>query len=174
MKNTLGTMVLSLALSVGTAHADRDGLFYGVSIADADVEVNEAISGAQLQLGYQLNKFVGVEGRVGVFSNEATSVIRDPLFRQFSLNGRFGYQWEEASVYVLLGYASTASSFDETEGGFAKGLEINLFGSPSTAVSLGYLSHEDALDAVSIGFVHYLGIKSDALSLRNPSKDKNK
>lgn len=174
MKNTLRTMVLSLALSVGTAYADRDGLFYGVNVADADVEIDKSISGVQLHLGYQFNKYLGAEGRVGVFSNEAASVIRDPLYRQFSLHGRIGYQWEEVSVHALLGFASTSSSFDDTEAGFSKGVEINLFGSPSTAVSLGYLSHDDALNVVSIGFVHYLGIKSDALSLRNPSKDKNK
>ncbi|MCB1756840.1 MAG: hypothetical protein KDJ38_15050, partial [Gammaproteobacteria bacterium] len=79
MNKTLRTVALSLALSVGSAYAGNDGLFYGLNISDADVELNEAISGVSLQLGYQYNDYLGLEGRVGLFSNEASSIIRDPL-----------------------------------------------------------------------------------------------
>jgi len=175
MKKTLRTVALGLALSIGTAHAEHEGLFWGANVSDADVDVDESISGASLQIGYQLNKFVGADARVGVFSNEASSIIRDPLFKQYAILGRFGYEWQQISVYGLAGYANLLNSLADNEDGFIKGVEVNLFGSPSTALSIGYLSQtldSDDFNVVSLGFVHYLGIKSDHLSLRHPSKDK--
>ena len=141
MKKTLRTMAVCLALSVvGNAHAEKEGLFWGVNVSDVDVDIDESVSGASLQLGYQFNKYFGVDGRVGVASNEVDSIVRDPLFKQYALLGRFGYEWEQASVYALAGYANLLSSFDNDGDGFTGGIEINLFGTPSTALSLGYLS----------------------------------
>lgn len=174
MNKTLRTVALGLALSVSTAYAENDGLYYGVNISDADVDIDEAVSGLSLQLGYQYNSYFGFEGRVGVFSNEASSIIRDPLFKQYSLLGRVGYQWEQTSVYGLIGYSNTLAAIGDNESGLTKGLEINLFGSPSTALSLGYLSQTmDGPDfnTISIGFIHYLGVTSDSFSLRHPSQD---
>ncbi len=175
MKKTLRTMALCLALSVGTAFAENDGLFYGVNISDTESNIDDSVSGLSLQLGYHFNGYLGVEGRVGVFSNEASSIVRDPLFKQYAVNGRLGYEWEQVSIYGLLGYASTSSSLDDSESGLTTGVEINLFGSPATAISLGYLRQEmddDDFSNVSIGFIHFLGIRSDRFSLRHPSKDK--
>ncbi len=174
MKKTLRTMAICLALSVSTAHAEKEGLFYGANVSDADVDIDQSISGVSLQLGYQFNSYFGVDGRIGVFSNEASSIIRDPLLKQYALLGRAGYEWEQASVYGLLGYGNTLNSVADNEDGLMKGVEINLFGSPATALSLGYLSQTmdgDDFNTVSIGFVHFLGITSDQFSLRHPSKD---
>jgi hypothetical protein len=176
MKKTLRRVALglSLALSVGTASAEKEGLFYGAHVADADVAINKAITGAYFQLGYQYNEYVGAEARVGIFSNEASSLLRDPLYKQYALLGRVGYAWEQISAYALLGYANTLSSFENSEDGFSKGVEINLFGSPSTAVSIGYLSQTmkgDDFNTVSIGFVHFLGLKNESFLFRHPSKD---
>ncbi len=179
MIKVLRTVALGLALSLGTATAETGGLFVGANVVDTDEDDlgGVTVSGLSFQLGYQHNPYVGVDGRVSVFSNESDSIFRNPLIKQYSLLGRFGYAWEQISVYALLGYSNMLMA-SHSEDGFSRGLEINLFGSPNTAISIGYLSQavngdsgDFNFDAVSIGFIHLLNVKASSFKLRHPSKD---
>ncbi len=173
MIRSVKVLLISLTIFCGNAQAEKRGLFLGANVSDVDTQLEESVSGLSLQLGYQYNGYVGVDARIGVFSNEARSMVRDPLYKQYALLGRVGYEWEQASVYLLLGYANTLSAVEDSDGGFAKGLEINLFGSPATAISLGYLSQDmngENLGVISIGFVSFLDVHADSFKLRNPTR----
>lgn len=180
MKINLKAVVASLALAAGTAHAENEGLFWGINIGEADVvedslNVDTSVSGFAVQVGHQYSKWLGVEGRVGVYSDEVDSLVGDPLVKQYGLLGRIGWAWEQVSVYGLLGYSNTLHAVEENAAGLATGIELNLFGTPSTALSISFLSQarddDDDYATTNIGFIHFIGGKNDSFQFRNPTKD---
>ncbi|MDO6460434.1 hypothetical protein Q4485_06990 [Granulosicoccaceae sp. 1_MG-2023] len=176
MKINLKAVVAGLALAAGTAHAGNEGLFWGINIGEADVTseklgVDTTASGFALQVGHQYNKWLGVEGWLGVYSDEFDSLVRDPLVKQYGLLGRLGWAWEQVSLYGLIGYTNTLHAIENVEDnqdGLATGLELNLFGTPSTALSFSILNQDRDKDfkTINLGIIHYFGGQNDGYQYR--------
>jgi len=164
MRRLLSGLVLSLGLLAGAAHADAAKLYFGAGFADGSVDVTDgthkSLGTLSATVGVQLLDFIGVELEVGAASDQAGSILSDTLVGFQSAMLRLGYRWNRVGVYALGGYArlDVDQDFNDSDGGTALGLGINLFGNETTALNLHVLDFDDgAFTTTTIGFQHYFG-----------------
>ncbi|MEE9335057.1 MAG: outer membrane beta-barrel protein [Granulosicoccaceae bacterium] len=167
MKKLLGGLVLSLGMMAGSAQAAAPAkMYYGFSVADSTVEgaaavdADESMGTISGTLGFQLLDFIGIELEVGSSSDQASSVISDPVFTYQAGMIRLGYRWDRAGVYMLGGQArfdsdgSDGSADSENVVGFG----LNLFGNETTALNVHFLRFGDGeITTAGIGFQYYFG-----------------
>jgi len=83
MKKLLGILALSLGLLAGQAQADIAKMYYGIGFTDGKMELTNAgdksLGTVNATLGFQLLDFVGLELEVGAASDQAGSIISEPL-----------------------------------------------------------------------------------------------
>jgi hypothetical protein len=172
-KSVAGAAVLlALAGSAGAGTLDfltdwnTGDLYMGLSISNSDISgetgIGQDMNVYNATLGYTLWRGLGVETRFGAGSDEAKSVLQDPLSNYFAGMLRYHYTWNNN----LMAYAAAGGAFrthsdlldvDETQAGAAFAVGVNLFGSDSTAINIEYLylGGEQATKSIGIGFQHY-------------------
>ena len=166
MKKLLGMLVLSLNLHAGQAYADIAKMYYGIGFTDGKMELTSADSGDRslgtinATLGFQLMDFVGLELEVGAASDQASSILSEPLVQYQAALLRLGYRFDRAGFYVLGGQArlDIDKSLNSTDAGVALGAGVNLFGSETTSLNMHFLSIDGGtFTTASIGFQYYFG-----------------
>lgn len=164
MRRLLSGLVLSLGLLAGAAHADAAKFYFGAGFADGSVDVTEgthkSLGTITATVGVQLLDFVGVELQAGAASDQSGSILSDSQVSYQSAMLRLGYRWDRIGVYVLGGHArmDISESINDSDGGTALGIGINLFGNETTALNLHVLDFDDgAFTTTTIGFQHYFG-----------------
>jgi len=164
MRRLLSCMVLSLGLLVGTAHADAAKLYFGAGFSDGSVDIanggDKSLGTVSVSIGLQLLDFIGVEFAFGSGSDQADSILSEPLVTYQAALLRLGYRWDRAGVYIMGGQArlDIDDRFNNSDAGNAFGFGINLFGNESTALNFHVLDFDDgALTTATIGFQYYFG-----------------
>lgn len=164
MRRLLSCLVLSLGLASGAASADSTRLYFGAGVSDGTVDItggsSKSLGTLTATLGFQLHDFVGVELGFGSASDEASSVLNDPLVSYQAVLLRLGYRWDRLGVYLLGGQArlDIDDQFNSSDAGNAMGLGINLFGNETTSLNFHVLDFDDgAFTTATIGFQHYFG-----------------
>jgi len=166
MKKLLGIFALSLGLFASQAHADIARMYYGIGFTDGKMELtNEADGDRSLgtingTLGFQLMDFIGLELEVGAASDQASSILSEPLVQYQAALLRLGYRFDRAGFYILGGQArlDVDKSLNSTDAGVAVGGGVNLFGSETTALNMHFLSIDGGtFTTASIGFQYYFG-----------------
>ncbi|MFK7861911.1 MAG: outer membrane beta-barrel protein [Granulosicoccus sp.] len=166
MRKLLGCLMLSLALAVGTAHAQGGiaKLYYGAGFTDGSVDIangdDKTLGTVSAVLGLQLADFVGVELAVGAGSDQTGSILSEPLVTYQAVLLRLGYRWDRAGIYILGGQArlDVDSQFNNSDAGNAIGFGINLFGNETTSLNFNVLNIDDgAFTTATIGFQYYFG-----------------
>ncbi len=166
MKKLLGILALSLGLFAGQAHADIAKMYYGIGFTDGKMELTNAADGDRslgtinATLGFQLMDYVGLELEVGAASDQASSILSEPLVQYQAALLRLGYRFDRAGFYLLGGQArlDIDKSLNSTDAGVAIGGGINLFGSDTTSLNMHFLSIDDGtFTTASIGFQYYFG-----------------
>lgn len=164
MKKLLGGLVLSLSMMAGSAQAQAPAkMYYGIGFADSSVDQlvgdDESMGTMNATLGFQLLDFVGIELAAGSASDQASSVLSDPVFTYQAAMVRLGYRWDRAGVYILGGQVRLDSDGGTSGSENVFGLGLNLFGNETTALNLHFLRFGDDGDitTASIGFQYYFG-----------------
>lgn len=164
MRRLLGCLVLSLGLMAGAAQADVAKLYIGAGLADGSVDIanggDKSLGTISVSVGLQLLDFIGVELALGTASDQANSIVSEPLVTYQAAMLRLGYRWDRAGVYLLGGHArlDIDDKFNNSDAGNAFGFGINLFGNETTALNFHVLDFDDgAFTTATIGFQYYFG-----------------
>jgi len=166
MKTLLGILALSLGLFASHAHADIAKMYYGIGFTDGKMELTNAASDDKslgtinATLGFQLLDFIGLELEAGAASDQASSILSEPLVQYQAAMVRLGYRFDRTGVYLLGGQArlDIDKSLNSTNAGVALGAGINLFGNETTSLNLHFLSIDGGtFTTASIGFQYYFG-----------------
>jgi len=175
MKKTVAGAAVLLALAGGAGAGTLDflddwntsDLYFGLVLSNSDIAgesgIGQDMSVYNATVGYQLFSGLGVEGRFGAGSDQAQSVLQDPLSRYFAGMLRYHYTWNtNLMTYAAVGAAvrthnELLEEVDETQAGAAFALGVNLFGSANTAVNIEYffMGGEQSTTSIGIGFQHY-------------------
>ncbi|MFK8080115.1 MAG: outer membrane beta-barrel protein [Granulosicoccus sp.] len=166
MKKILGCLLLSLGLTVGSAHAQGGiaKLYYGAGFTDGSVDIangeDKSLGTVSAVVGLQLADFVGVEIAVGAGSDQTGSILSEPLVTYQAALLRLGYRWDRAGIYIVGGQSrlDIDSDFNNSDAGNVLGFGINLFGNETTALNFNFLDIDDgAFSTATIGFQYYFG-----------------
>ncbi len=167
MRKLLGIVALSLfGFSAVPAQADIAKMYFGAGFTDGTVDVigNEAVDKSlgtiNATLGFQLMDFLGLELEVGSSSDQASSILSEPLLQYQAAMVRLGYRFDRAGFYVLGGQArlDIDKRLNTIDAGTAIGGGINFFGSETTALNFHVLSLDGGtFTTASIGFQYYFG-----------------
>lgn len=165
MRKLLGTIALSLGLFAGQANAaDLAKVYYGIGFTDGKMKLTNAgdksLGTVNATFGFQLMDFIGLELEVGSASDQAGSIVSEPLVQYQAALVRLGYRWDRTGVYILGGQArlDIKSEFNSAKAGTAVGLGVNFFGNETTSLNLHVLDIDDGtFTTASIGFQHYFG-----------------
>lgn len=164
MKKLLGSLVLGLGLLAGNAQADIAKMYYGIGFTDGSIELaskeDKSLGTINATLGFQLLDFIGLEVEVGSASDQAGSILSEPLVQYQAALVRLGYRWDRAGFYLLGGQArlDVDKSLNSVDAGTAVGAGINLFGSETTSLNLHVLSIDGGtFTTASVGFQYYFG-----------------
>jgi len=166
MKKLLGILALSFGLFAGQAHADLAKMYYGIGFTDGKMELTNTGSGDKSlgtingTIGFQLMDFIGLELEAGAASDQAGSILSEPLVQYQAALVRLGYRFDRTGFYLLGGQArlDIDKSLNSTDAGVAMGGGINFFGSETTSLNLHFLSIDGGtFTTASIGFQYYFG-----------------
>jgi len=164
MRKLLGTIALSLGLFASQAHADVAKMYYGIGFTDGKMELtnsgDKSLGTINATLGFQLLDFIGLELEVGTASDQASSIISEPLVQYQAALVRLGYRWDRTGVYILGGQArlDIDKSLNSTDAGTAVGFGLNFFGNETTSLNLHVLDIDGGtFTTASIGFQYYFG-----------------
>ena len=164
MRKLLSSLVLSLGMMTGTAHADIAKMYYGVGFTDGSVKItgngDKSLGAINATLGFQLLDFIGIELEVGSASDQTASIVSEPLVQYQAAMLRLGYRWDRAGIYVLGGQArlDIDKKLNSSDAGNAVGFGLNLFGNETTSLNLHFLSLDGGeFKTASIGFQYYFG-----------------
>jgi len=165
MRKLLGSLVLGLGLFASSAQAsDIAKMYYGIGFTDGSIELasknDKSLGTINATVGIQLLDFVGIELEFGSASDQAGSIISEPLVQYQAAMIRLGYRWDRAGFYVLGGQAriDVDKTLNSLDAGTAIGAGLNLFGSETTALNLHVLSiDEGTFTTASVGFQYYFG-----------------
>ncbi|MFK7889315.1 MAG: outer membrane beta-barrel protein [Granulosicoccus sp.] len=166
MRKLLSGVVLCCGLLSSAAHAqDEDIRFYlGGGFSDGGVDVadgnNKSIGTLSANIGFRFRDYVGLELAVGSASDQASSLLSDPLVTYQAALLRVGYRWDRVGVYLLGGQAllDIDKDFNDSDSGVAVGFGINLFGNETTALNFNFLDFDDgAFTVTTIGLQYYFG-----------------
>lgn len=166
MRRLLGSLVLSLGLIAGAAHAETGvaKLYLGGGFSDGSVDISngtdKALGTVSVNVGLQLLDFIGIELALGSASDQTGSILSEPLVTYQAALLRLGYRWDRAGFYVLGGQArlDIDEMFNNSDAGNVYGFGINLFGNETTALNLNYMDFDDgAFSTTTIGLQYYFG-----------------
>ena len=174
MKKTVvgAAVLLAMAGSAGAGTLDfltdwaTGDLYMGLAVSNSDISgetgLGQDLNVYNATLGYTVWQGLGIEGRFGAGSDEAKSVLQDPLSNYFAGMLRYHYTWDNnLMAYAAAGAAVRTHSelldVDETQTGAAFAVGVNLFGSETTAINIEYLylGGEQATKSIGLGFQHY-------------------
>ncbi len=164
MKKLLGGLMLSLGMMASSAQAAAPAkMYYGFGFADSSMEQlvgdDESMGTVTGTLGFQLLDFVGIELEIGSASDQASSVLSDPVFTYQAAMLRLGYRWDRAGIYILGGQVRVDTDGGNSGSENALGFGVNLFGNETTALNLHFLRFGDdgEITTAGIGFQYYFG-----------------
>lgn len=167
MRRLLSCLILSLGLAAGSiAHAQggNSTFYYGLGFAESDISVpqaaDESLGTLSGLIGWQFSDYFAVQVNLGVASDEAESILTEPLVSYAAALVRVGYRWDRVGVYLQGGVAGLDmdSELVDTEESDAFGIGINLFGNETTSLNINYLDIDNgAFTSTTIGFQHYFG-----------------
>ncbi len=163
MRMLLGSLALIFSLFAASAQADIAKMYFGAGLTDGSVEVgasDKSLGTINATIGFHLYDFVGIELALGSASDQAGSVLSEPLLNYQAALLRLGYRWDRVGAYVLGGQArlDIENNLNSSSGGAAVGLGFNLFGSETTALNFHVLSIDGgAFSTASLGFQYFFG-----------------
>jgi len=166
MKKLLGILALSLGLFAGQAQADIAKMYFGAGFTDGKMELtnaaanNKSLGTVNATIGFQLMDFIGLELELGSASDQANSILSEPLVQYQAALVRLGYRFDRAGFYLIGGQArlDIDKSLNSTDAGTAIGGGVNLFGNETTALNLHFLSIDGGtFTTASVGFQYYFG-----------------
>lgn len=164
MRKLLGSIALSLGLFAGQAHADVAKMYYGIGFTDGKMELSssgdKSLGTLNATIGFQLLDFIGLELELGTASDQASSILSEPLVTYQAALVRLGYRWDRTGVYVLGGQArlDIDKSLNSTDAGTAVGFGLNFFGNETTSLNLHVLDIDGGtFTTASIGFQYFFG-----------------
>jgi len=174
MKKTVAgaAVLLAMAGSAGAGTLDflkswnATDLYMGLLISNSDISgetgLGQDMNVYNATIGYTLPKGFAIEGRFGVGSDQAESLLQDPLSNYFAGMLRYHHTWNNnLMAYAGAGAAVRSHSdlldVDKTQPGAAFAVGVNLFGSDNTAINIEYfyMAGEQATNSIGIGFQHY-------------------
>ncbi len=167
MRKILGIVALSffgfLAVPV---QADIARMYYGVGFTDGTMELtgteggDKSLGTINATLGFQLMEYLGLELEFGSSSDQASSILSEPLVQYQAALVRLGYRFDRTGFYLLGGQArmDVDRRLNTVDAGTAVGGGINFFGSETTALNFHVLSLDGGtFTTASIGFQYYFG-----------------
>lgn len=166
MKKCLGMLALSLGLFAGQAHADIAKMYWGAGFTDGKMELTNAgsdhksLGTVNVTIGFQLLDFLGLELEAGSASDQASSILSEPLVQYQAALVRLGYRFDRTGFYLLGGQARLEidKNLNTSDAGMAYGVGLNLFGNETTALNFHFLSIDGGtFTTASIGFQYYFG-----------------
>lgn len=166
MRRLLGCFVLGLCLMAGSVQAETGvaKLYLGAGFSDGNVDIanggDKALGTISATVGLQLLDFVGIELSAGSSSDQAGSILSEPLVTYQAALLRLGYRWDRAGVYLLGGQArlDIDDTFNNSDAGNVYGFGLNLFGNETTSLNLNYMDFDDgAFSTTTIGLQYYFG-----------------
>ncbi len=146
----------------------KSNFYMGLLISNSDIDgetgAGQDMSMVNATFGYAFPRGISVEGRLGVGSDEAESMLQDPVSNYAAGMLRYHYTWNnKIMAYAAVGGAarihSSVVEADTRQSGAAVAFGMNLFGSDQTALNIEYfyMGGEQATKSVGIGFHHYFG-----------------
>jgi len=182
MKKTLASAAVAMLLTCGAAHANtfdylrdfnprkdfnKQNFYLGLQAGNADIDgidgAGNNIGSLHGTLGFFFKWGVSLEARVGVGSDQPSSMFQDPTSTYASGMLRYHYTWNDnVMAYVSGGAGIRLHSNDvdtDSTAGIAMALGLNLFGTEKTALNFEYLylGGNDVKTSTGIGFQHYFG-----------------
>lgn len=163
--------------SVAQADEDTSNFYYGLAIGGGEIDIDPSstiassvsdnnqsdIKDYSFVLGYELFSFLSLEAQLGLASNDNGSVFGDGVVNRAAGLARINYPADRINAYALLGVGVVNYDFagvTTDEVGPAIGLGLDLFGTDTTALTLGAMFQPgDDIDysAINVGFRHYFG-----------------
>ena len=179
MKKTIASAVVTLLLGCGAADAntieylrdfnphkdfDKQNFYFGLQAGAAQIDdVDSDVSTLTGTVGFFYKWGISLEGRFAIGSDQATSLLRDPVSTYTAGMLRYHYTWNQnIMAYAGLGAGIRVLSDDvdaNSTVGLAAALGLNLFGNKTTALNIEYTYQggRDDVGFIGIGFQHYLG-----------------
>lgn len=140
--------------------ADKPAKYFAIHAGTFELDPAE-IDGTTiyLKLGYQLNKFFGLEAQFGFLTGVKGVPGSDPDGSQAALFARFNLPFEDLNVYALAGVAQLSlNGTDDEFSGTAYGVGIDFYGSPLTALTLEAIQYQDGnatYKSLTLGLKHH-------------------
>lgn len=182
MKKTLTSTAIAMLLACGAADANtleylrdfnpredfnKQNFYLGLQAANADISgvegAGDDISTLTGTLGFFFKWGISLEGRFGIGSDQATSLLQDPVTSYGAGMLRYHYTWNNN----VMAYASAGAGVRlhsdvvdaDSTAGLAAAFGVNLFGTKRTALNVEYLylGGSEASTSFGIGFHHYFG-----------------
>lgn len=183
MKKTLASTAVALLLACGAADANtldylrdfnprddfnRSNFYFGLQAANGNIDgvdgAGDNIGTLNGTLGFFFKWGISLEARLGMGSDQPSSLFQDPVSSFASGMLRYHYTWNEnVMAYVSAGAGIRLHNSDyvdaDNTAGVAAAFGLNLFGSRKTALNVEYLylGGSEASTSMGIGFQHYLG-----------------
>ena len=182
MKKTIASTGVALLLTCTAANAgtldylrdfnprddfNRKNFYFGLQAANGDIDgvegAGDDIGTLNGTLGFFFKWGISLEARLGIGSDQPSSLFQDPVTSYASGMLRYHYTWSNnvmayASAGAGIRLHSNVVDADSTAG-LAAAFGVNLFGSKKTALNIEYLymGGSEASTSMGIGFQHYLG-----------------
>ena len=182
MKKTLASAAVAMLLACGAADANtldylkdfnpredfnKKNFYFGLQASNANINGVEGagndVGTLNGTLGFFFKWGVSLEARFGMGSDQASSLIQDPVTSYASGMLRYHYTWNENVMAYVCGGAGIRlhSDFVEADStaGIAAAIGVNLFGTEKTALNFEYLylGGSESSTSVGMGFHHYFG-----------------
>ncbi len=163
MRTVFHTTLLGLGLLLAaTAHADRPPLYFGVGLADAQLDLDKYAprdeTNLDLRLGYDFRPYLAAELRLGSSLHSESGKGSEAGY--VAGLARVNLPFERVTVYGLLGAANVAVDVPGNDDGFsgvAFGAGIELYGTERSALGIEYLQlgDSDRYRTLGVGLVHH-------------------
>jgi len=183
MKKTLTSTAVALLLACGVADAndtldylrdfnprkdfDKRNVYFAVQASNANINgvdgAGDDVATLNGTLGFFYKWGISLEGRFGIGSDDASSLVADPVTSYGAGMLRYHYTWSNN----VMAYASAGAGFQlhsdfveaDNTVGLVAAFGLNLFGTKKTALNFEYLylGGSEATTSLGLGFQHYFG-----------------
>lgn len=182
MKKTLASTAVAMLLACGAADAntldylrdfnpsedfDKKNFYFGLQASNANINgvdgAGNDVGTLNGTLGFFFKWGISLEARFGMGSDQASSLIQDPVTSYASGMLRYHYTWNENVMAYVSGGAGIRLHSDfvdaDSTAGIAAAIGVNLFGTEKTALNFEYLylGGSESSTSVGMGFHHYFG-----------------
>lgn len=168
-KIKLMTLLLGFSAFSASAEDSVQSLYYGLEIGNGKYDASNTVEDTMLDVGgavgLRILPFLSVEARLGVGSNDDSSLVGDSEVVRGAGLLKLDYVGNNVIAYIAGGVGAVNSDragvkFDDD--GVVVGVGVELFGNERTALSISYTNYERdkaKLDytVANIGFRHYFG-----------------